>query len=307
MKPIRFAKAFYIKLGKGGMWEESSIKGHKARIGWSNLTLEEINQRDWKAIKKKRQPEYRSKGAATMDINALKSFVESTPDDIWITFHARQLWWCRLGEPEIFGDEISRYRWLAEEWQNRDVNGYLLLINQIPGSISKVQRFQGAICKIKEVDDLRRLINDQPSEVFQAISKAKETLVAEIEKGLRRLHWRDFETLADLLFRNAGWRRISLLGETMKYVDMELEEPVTGDLYQVQVKSAATVDDFKEYIQSFSHGSFRKLYFVVHSPEEKLADYQAVADENVELILPGRLAQMVVEFGLTDWLSKKVR
>lgn len=93
----------------------------------------------------------------------------------------------------------------------------------------------------------------------------------------------------------------------MKYVDIELEEPVTGDLYQVQVKSTATVSDFVEYAKSFSPGSFRRLYFVVHSPDENLAEYQLVAKGDVELILPKRLAQMVVQFGLTDWLFKKVR
>lgn len=97
------------------------------------------------------------------------------------------------------------------------------------------------------------------------------------------------------------------MGETMKFVDLELEEPITGDLYQVQVKSTATVVDFERYAQNFSPESFRKFYFVVHSPEEKLTNYQGTMDENIELILPRRLAQMVVDFGLTNWLMKKIR
>jgi len=88
---------------------------------------------------------------------------------------------------------------------------------------------------------------------------------------------------------------------------MELEEPITGDLYQVQVKSQATADEFKEYAQNFTHGSFRKLYFVVHSPDEKLTTYLDGMFSDVELILPGKLANMVVDFGLTGWLLKKIR
>ena len=41
----------------------------------------------------------------------------------------------------------------------------------------------------------------------------------------------------------------------MKFVDVELEEPITGE--QVQVKSDATMADFRE------------LYFVVHNSKEK--------------------------------------
>ena len=307
MQTVDFKNAYYIKLGSGGKWEKSSIQENKIRIGWTNLTVEEINQRNWDIIKEKHQHVYKNKGSATADINALKTIVESTSDDIWITFHDRQLWWCRVGEPGIFKDEISRYRKVAGQWKNHDINGNPLIINQIPGSISKVQRFQGTRCRIKEVDDLRRLLNNQPSQAFQAISEAKKLLIEEVERGLKGLHWKDFETLVDLVFRNAGWRRTSVLGETMKFADIELEEPITGDLYQVQVKSAATVDDFEKYAKNFSPGNFRKFYFVVHSPQEKLANYQGVTDKDIELILPRQLAQMVVDFGLTDWVLKKIR
>lgn len=73
-------------------------------------------------------------------------------------------------------------------------------------------------------------------------------------------HWKDFEILVDLIFRNAGWRRVSVVGESLKFVDMELEEPITGEQYQVQVKSDATIADFKEYAEQFTERDFRKLY-----------------------------------------------
>jgi len=307
MSTEEFQKAYYIKLGRGGAWEESSIREAKARIGWIDVPLKDINTRNWAVILGKRRHLYRTKGAATMDINALKHFVESTSADVWITFHASRLWWCRLGEREVFEDRESRYRCLSEGWNDRDVSGNQLQVGRIPGSIAKVQRFAGTLCRVKEVDDLRRLINSQHSEEYEAISASKDALVREIERGLRRLHWKDFETLVDLLFRNAGWRRTSVLGENMKYADLELEEPITRERYQVQVKSAATLEDFLRYADGFSEAGFRKLYFVVHSPDEKLAEHQPAPDENVELVLPGRLAQMAVALGLTDWLLQKIR
>lgn len=304
--PIDFTNAYYIKLGSGGKYEESSIRENKLRFGWNSISVEEINQKNWAALKEKYRHEYKNRGSATVDINALRTIVESTPDDIWISFHASQLWWCKVAGTEVFEDSISRYRRVNGQWNNRDIHDQPLIINQIPGSLSKIQGFRGTVCGVKEIDDLRRLLNDQPSEAFIGISKAKEVLSREVELGIKRLHWKDFETLVDLVFRGAGWRRTSVLGEAMKYADIELEEPITNDLYQVQVKSAATLNDFEEYKQNFSHGSFRKLYFVVHSPDEKLFVHQSV-DENIELVLPNRLAQLVIEFGLTDWLLRKIR
>jgi hypothetical protein len=308
MKPVEFQKAYFLKLGTGGEWEESSIKKSIARIGWRDLSVEEINAKDWKKLKDilPTRHSFKNKGAATADINALQSFVEATAEDVWITFHASQLWWGKLGEPKIYEDEISRYRTMLDKWHNHDINERPLLISQIPGSIAKVQRFQGTICSIKEVDDLKRLINNQPSKAFQAVLLAKENLITEVQAGVKQLHWKDFETLVDLLFRNAGWHRISFVGETMKFADLELKERITGDLYQVQIKSKATVADFKLYAKDFSSDNFRKLYFVVHSPDKGLSKHQSKY-KNVELILPERLAKMVVEFGLADWLLEKIR
>ncbi|MBP7998161.1 MAG: hypothetical protein KA314_02080 [Chloroflexi bacterium] len=310
MDPVEFTNAYYIKLGSGGKYEEAAISQSKARIGFDGLTIVEINGKEWQSLKSKLQSrvDYKNKGAATMDINALQTFVESTSNDIWITFHASQLWWGKLGDPVVYEDKISRYRFLLGEWFNHDIKGNRLFITQIPGSISKVQRFQGTICSVRDVDDLKRMINSQPSQAYTAIIQAKENLITQVQEGIRKLHWKDFEILVDLLFRNAGWRRVSVIGETMKYSDIELEEPITGDLYQVQIKSQATASEFDEYAQNFSHGSFRKLYFVVHSPDKQLTEYQSSQyPDDIELVLPTKLSKMVVDSGLTDWLLKKIR
>ena len=94
----------------------------------------------------------------------------------------------------------------------------------------------------------------------------------------------------------------------MKDVDMELEEPITRYRYQVQVKSDATMADFTKHadeFEEFAGRDFRKLYFVVHNSKEKWTN--APKYDNVELILQERLAEMVVDFGLVNWLLKKIR
>jgi len=157
------------------------------------------------------------------------------------------------------------------------------------------------------VDELVRLINRQHSSEYAAIVYSKENLCRHVEAGIAKLHWKDFETLVDLLFRATGWRRVSVLGETMKFSDMELEEPMTGDMYQVQVKSAATVHDLREYTEAFAGGKYRKLFFVVHSPDPRLEKIPQSDDGAVQVILPRRLAEMVVDLGLLSWLLNKTR
>ena len=93
----------------------------------------------------------------------------------------------------------------------------------------------------------------------------------------------------------------------MKYSDIELVDPVTDDMYQVQVKSSASARDFEKYKVAFGGGEFRKLFFVVHSPDKKLADIRSNKDDRVQVILPKRLSQMIVEQGLINWLLNKIR
>jgi hypothetical protein len=305
MKPISFRNAYYIKLGQKGMWEKSSFKNNIIRIGWNEQSTEDINQKRWGLIQKQLYKGAKTKAVGTRDFNDLKRIVESDSEDIWITFYSSQLWWCNLGEIEIFEDNVSKYRKLKGKWYNHDINDNLLTLYKIPGILLKLQGYRGTVCSIKEKEELKRLINSQKSESYKRITTCKKQLEEEIITALNMLHWKDFELLVDLIFRNAGWRRISVLGETMRYIDIELEEPITGDIYQVQVKSTASKNDFQKYIDNLPKSYYRKVYFVVHSPEKDLELYHCPS--NVELILPFRLAQMIIEYGLLNWFLTKVK
>jgi len=306
MELITCKNAYYVKLGRTGIWEESSLKKNIIRIGWTTLTLFDINNGRWEKIQKQLEKEVTDKGTATRDCRALRMLCDSTNDDIWITFHGNHLWWCKVTDPRIHEDKVSKYR-KVDRWHYQNIFCEPLLITQIPGRVAKLQGFRGTICKVSEVDELARLINRQHSSEYTAILHSKEDLCRHVETGLRRLHWKDFETLVDLLFRATGWRRVSVLGETMKFSDIELEDPITGEMYQVQVKSTATPRDLKEYINTFGGGKYRRLFFVVHTPDKKLAETPQPKDSPMEIILPRRLSEMVVELGLLNWLLNKIR
>jgi hypothetical protein len=302
---IPFRRAFYIKLGRGGAWELDSIANHIMRIGWPGSSLADINSHNWDAIELKLRAELAHQGTATRDVNALREIVLSTEADVWITFHGSRLWWCRLAAGPVEQDEVSKFKRVRGEWRDRDVNGRVLLISDIPGLLSQLQGFRGTVCTVRAAESLGRLLTAQSSLPHQAVTRARETLVGAVQSAIGELHWKDFETLVDLLFRQAGWRRLSVLGETMKYADLELEEPITTERYQVQIKSAADTADFARYRDQFEGRGFRKLFFVVHSPTTGLA--QEEGSPAVELVLPARLAAMVVDAGLVSWILAKIR
>ena len=306
MEPMSCNNAFYVKLGRNGIWEKSSLTESVIRIGWREQKIADINQGKWDKIQRNLEQEMGDKGAATRDCRALRMLCESTPNDVWITFHANHLWWCRVAEARVYEDTVSKYR-KVNKWFSHDIFGNPLLITAIPGSIAKLQGFRGTICRVGQVEDLTRILNRQHSSEYVAILHSKDELSRHVERGIRRLHWKDFEILVDLVFRASGWRRVSVLGETMNYADIELEDPITGEMYQVQVKSAAALRDFRDYCTRFSGGKYRKLFFVVHSPDKKLAEHPQNDIDSVALITPARLAQMVVDLGLVNWLMNKIR
>ena len=304
-RAIQIRNAFFVKLGAGGKWEKDSIEHGLMRIGWRGIPLTDINAGNWKDIERRIRSDMAHSGAAKRDFNALREAVTSTEEDVWITFYAGCLWWCRLAPGAVEEDATSRFRRTAGGWNDRDVHGGRLQTANIPGILSQLQGFRGTVCRVREANRLRSLLNAESSLAHQAVKHARAVLIHEVQVALGELHWKDFETLVDLLFRQAGWRRLSVLGETMKFTDLELEEPINHERYQVQIKAKADLDDFTGYRDQFAGKGFRKLFFVVHSPSTKLAGERS--SDAVELVLPERLSEMVVDAGLVSWLLDKIR
>jgi hypothetical protein len=237
---MKATDAYYLKLGRGGKWAKHSIEHGRARIGWKDIPLTQIHAGGWAAIKSVVQAAAKTPGAGTMDFHALERFCLSTEDDLWITFHDSKLWWGRLKNGTVQEDATSKYRELVDGWHDCSVKGEVLLANQIPGRISQIQAFRATICRVRPKEALLRLLSGERSPEYLAVVEAKKLLASMVEKAIRGLHWKDFELLVDLVFTQSGWRRVTAVGETMKSVDLELEDPITGDQYQVQVKSTAT-------------------------------------------------------------------
>jgi hypothetical protein len=298
--------AHYIKLGAGGKYALSAMAEGRMRFGWDRIPLKEIHARDWTSIRQRLAKYHQNKATVTSDLERLRDLVTSTPADVWITFHDSHLWWGRLSAEAVGQDTISKYRTLSDGWRNTDVTGVPLTVNRIPGVIAQLQGFRGTVCSVGDTEALRRLINAEFSPAYKKLQASHQQVMQDVQAAIRGLHWKDFEVLVDLVFRQAGWRRRSMLGESMKYVDLELVEPITGEAYQVQIKSKASLAEFEAYAKRFSREGFRKLYFVVHSPSRDLEGLESEF-EDVELVLPSRLGELVAEGGLIRWVLDKVR
>jgi len=309
MKPkpkVHFERAFYIKLGRQGVWETDSLANGKLRLGWSRQTTEDINSGRWEIVESELRHESAEKrGKATTDLNRLKDIAQSTSADIWITFSQSKLWWAHLEDGPVMEDEISKFRCTRGAWSDKGIDGTILFANELPGVIAQLQGFRGTACRVGHLDILLRVINGEPSPDLQLLSKRRTALIEHVSHCIQSLHWKDFETLVDLVFRASGWRRVGILGQTQKAIDLELVEPISGDRYQVQIKSRASRSELEDAVSAFPSENYRCLYFVVHSPDPSLAKMNEIP-EGIEFVGPRRLAELAVDGGLTRWLMDKV-
>ena len=141
-------------------------------------------------------------------------------------------------------------------------------------------------------------------DVEAAYQAAEAALVAAILPLIKNLSWQDFELLVDLLFANAGWKRMGVLGKTEKYIDIDLLMPVNGKRAFVQIKSSSTQEELDEYIEKFeSIGIYSEMYYVVHTAPNTLCVNHANKDINI--INGTDLCQLVINAGMSSWLIEK--
>jgi hypothetical protein len=308
---IAFRNAYYIKLGRGGSWEKDSISHSLLRIGWSKQTIDDINAGRWIEIEQQLRAEHADKPqqVATTDLNRLRDIAQSNSNDIWITFHGAKLWWARLASSGVEQDKISKYRRVQGAWSDKSLKGQSLNTAELPGKLAQLQGFRGTVCRVSEEELLRRVLVGDRSPIALEISAHRKHLADAAKRAIEQLHWKDYETLVDLVLRDTGWIRVSILGQQVKGYDLELREPITQDKYLVQVKSRASLKDLMESVAQFfpdsTSGDYKKIFFAVHTPAKDLLDTTDIPD-CVELIPPQQLADLVIDAGLSRWLEEKV-
>jgi hypothetical protein len=165
-----------------------------------------------------------------------------------------------------------------------------------------VSAYQGTSCRVDVEDYLVRRINGEKTPQVERAIAAMAAMRASALEIMRLLEPRDFETMVDLMFSTSGWRRQGIIGKTQKTLDLDLMLPSTGERAFVQVKLHTNSGELASYVaQLDSLGPYDRMFYVFHFGTA------TTDDGRVTVIGPDRLAELVVEAGLSGWLLGVIR
>jgi hypothetical protein len=311
-REIRPHLALYIKLGHAGVWEdECVIKEQILRFGSKELSYEDCLAGRWDKVTKLTTWSTTDKGAITNHVRQIQDFYRAGQDVLWVTFHGNYLWWCFAERKVVLhsSQDGSAIRKVIGKWSNTDIKGNQLFLDTLRGSLLSMQGFRGTICRVKEFDYLVNKINGKtPSQIVESRA-AHDAFVSKVEQLVRNLRWKDFELLVDLIFREAGWKRLGPIGKTQKSIDLELLSPLLNEIISVQVKSEASLSVYNEYAKRLAEmDEYARSFFVVHSPDAGLAkelESQKSKSSYLTVLGPRQVAQLCVDYGLSEWVMAK--
>lgn len=206
MNRIKADKVLFIKLGQGGEYETDCIvTNQNLKLGYKDVDHNLCVCGKWDLVHKYFiEEENATQGVATSHTNQIKQFYENDSQTLWLTFFNNKLWWCFSKAEITLLPDKTKTRPVIGTWSDKNIDGELLLSGNLSGKLLKTQGFRGTICKVPEEKyALQKINNKQLKEVVElekAISELKEKLGVLI----KNLQWKDFETLIDLIFRQAG-------------------------------------------------------------------------------------------------------
>jgi hypothetical protein len=305
--PIRPTTVRYIKLGRGGAWAEQALARGEIPFRHSAVPHELAASADRPALGEFLVQQGRSPGTATGFAREIDEFCRLGRDCLWITFARGLLWWA-FADPAVVMIEPreegrgARIRRTIGGWKHTSLLGRPLLIAGLSTKLTKVSGFRQTICNVEAEEYVIRKINGEEEPAVRDANVAREGAVRTAGELIAALHWKDFETLVDLIFTRGGWHRISALGGTMKDIDLRLEQPITGETAFVQVKSRASRARLEASIEQFHESGNRRMFFVCHSPQGTLGP---VDDQDVQVRTRNELAEGAVQAGLYDWLIQR--
>ncbi len=306
MTKIKANKVRFIKLGHSGSFETECIEQNQTlRLGYREVDHSFCINRHWEQVHDYFTTEENSKTfVATSHTNQIKQFYEEDENTLWITFYANKLWWC-FSKPEItLLPDKTKTRPVIGKWSDKDINGNVLLSGNISGKLLKTQGFRGTICSVPEEKYTLAKINCEQMKEVVEVEKAMFELKSKLQLLIQNLQWKDFETLVDLIFRQAGWQRVGDTGKTQKTLDLELFAPVTGERAIVQIKAQSDKQEYLDYQEQFATmNDYDKFFYVVHTAKNNLAIYEN--ETETKLYLVDKVAELTISAGLVEWVIKK--
>ena len=297
--------SFYIKLGESGAWERECIRDGTLRFGYNGTPLDACLEGRWDEVAAYwlRHSPKGNAGSATRHAHQIKWFFEATPQQVFITYHDRRLWWCRPEGPVDVQADGTHVRQTVDGWHDQSIAGAPLAMTRLSGKLLKTEAFRGTVCRVDAHAYLMRKLHDELSPELEEAEQAEAALCAAVQKLIALLTWQDFELLVDLIFSTSGWRRVSATGGTQKTIDLDLVSPTTSERAFVQIKSKADGAALTRYVDLLQGSeTYDRMFFVWHTGGLNEGMHQ----DGVVMVGPQRLARMVVDAGLSSWVRDKV-
>lgn len=298
-------KAYFIKLGEGGAWEDSCLTSGTIKFGYHATPHELGLSGQWEKVHELWTAERDgNSGTASNDVRQIQTFYEADESSIFITFAKGYLWWCRpKAAPWVVPEDgDTRMRNTVDGWKKTSLGGEPLLVSRLSGKITKTQMYQGTICEVGETAYLLRRINDERTPELAAVEETEKVLLVQILAIVRLLTPQDFELMVELIFSHSGWRRQTRTGGNQKTMDLDLLLPSTGERAFVQVKSKTTSKQFDGYAEIFvTTDAHARMFYVWHTGTVERQPPRAVTFWGPDVI-----ASKVLEAGLLAWLKDRV-
>lgn len=300
----------YIKLGTAQEYADECIESGYARLGYDSISHELCQSGEWEKV---------VDGKSERTKNAIKAFYTFDSSAIWITFHEGYLYWTQLAEGvkriENADSYFKRRDCLDKQgWSRNSLNDEPLNEYCISGKLKKVKNFQGTICEPSADDHALQHINgvvpDPVENLRDSVTKSRNSLV----KVLKRFDPDDLELIVDCVFRESGWNRRTQLGGQLEVRDLEVVDPLTQSDAVIQVKTGSSQSDYDDFVDAVcERGDYPAdyYYFVTTQPTAELesGDEQIAMTEDgetpVKIIDATKLADWVVDVGITQWVSEK--
>jgi hypothetical protein len=297
-------KAYFIKLGEGGEWEDACLADGKIRFGYHDTPHRLCGEGRWDEVHAFWKVKRGKSGTATNDTRQIRTFYEADEAAIFITFAKGYLWWCHpSGKANIhLNKDGTRVRKTVDGWKNTSLGGAPLLVSRLSGKLTKTQMFRGTICEVKETAYLLRRINDELTPELAEAEAAEQVLLTHILAMVQLLDPRDFELMVELIFSRSGWQRQASTGGTQKTLDLDLLLPTTGERAFVQVKSETDSAGYQVYADQHAQtNAYDRMFFVWHTGG---VDADPLSD--ITLWGPSVIARHVLGAGLLAWLKDRI-
>lgn len=234
------------------------------------------------------------------------SFFEDHGNTLWITTADRTIYFGFSDGENAFLKNIDgkneTYKNMGLGWSNKDKKGDILNISGLNGGITKTLAYQSTICSFSEkyAELLVKRILNIPSQEKDEAKAACNNLVVKLENLIQQFEPKDFELLIELIISRSGLKRIGVAGKQEELIDLEIQHPMTEEIYIVQVKSKAKKNEFINYVEKFrdyikNNQKCKMIYAFHHGSIDN-------NDEDIFIWDSKKIAELSLNNGLSQWI-----